>query len=83
MTFTAKPVSKNLIKYNSNELKESDADENEPIDTEFTERMADPDIYDNAIDLWWSDVQWEDEEHIVKANWLRTHNNKLMTKVFT
>ena len=64
-------------------MEESDAEENEPIDIEFTEWKTDPDIYDIAIDLWWLDVKGEDEEHIVKANWLRTHNNKLMTKVFT
>ena len=68
MTSTANRVSKNLIEYYCNSLEESVAEENEPIDIEFTERMDNIDIYDIAIDLWWSDVKGEDEEHIAKAN---------------
>ena len=41
---TGLPVAKALIKYNSNCLEEKDEVEKEPIDIEFTEQKADPEM---------------------------------------
>ena len=70
MASNAKPVVRNWIEYNSNNLEGSDDEEKEPIDIEFTEQKTDLDSYENAIDFRWSDVQGEDEEHIAKANFI-------------
>ena len=35
---TGRPVAKTLIKYNSNDLKENNKEEKEPINIEFTEQ---------------------------------------------
>ena len=41
---TGFPISKTLIKYNSNSLDENNEIEKEPIDIELTEQIADPEM---------------------------------------
>ena len=53
MDSTAKPVTNNLIKYNSNGLEENEGEEKDPIDIEFTEQKADSENDENAIDFKW------------------------------
>ena len=60
MLATGRPVSKTLIKYNSNSLEENDEEEKEPIDLEFAEQKTDPYNEEIAIDFRWLDVQEED-----------------------
>ena len=37
---------------------------------------------ENVNDFWWSDVQEDDEEDIVFANFIENYKNKLMRKKF-
>ena len=48
----------------SNKSEENNGEEKKTIDIKFTEQMADPENYGNAIDFLWSDVQGEVEEDI-------------------
>ena len=48
---TSPPVSKTLIKYNSNGLEENDEEENEPIDIELNDQKTDHYNDENAIDF--------------------------------
>ena len=41
---TGGPITKTLIKYNSNSLEENDEKEKEPIDLEFAEQKANPEM---------------------------------------
>ena len=47
------PVSKNLIKYNNNNLEENYEAEKNEIDIEFTDQNTYPEYNDYAIDLRW------------------------------
>ena len=49
---TGRPVSKTLIKYSSNSLEENDEEEKEPIDIEFTEQNADPEMMKMLLTLY-------------------------------
>ena len=48
---TGLPVSKTLIKYNSNSLEANDEEEKEPIHIEFTEQIADSEMMKMLLTL--------------------------------
>ena len=75
---TGRPITKTLIKYNSNSSEENDDEEKAPIDIEFTEQKAGP---ENVIDFRWSNVHKEDEENIALAKFIENYKSKLMKKI--
>ena len=80
---TGRPVAKNLIKYNNNNLEENDEEEKEPINIELTDKKTDHYNDENSIDSKWSDLTEEDEEDIALANFIESlKKSKLMRTFF-
>ena len=78
---TGLPLSKTLVKYNSNNLEENE-EEKEPIDIELTkEKKADPYNDENAFKFKWSGVQ-EDEEDIALANFNESLKKQFDKEIF-
>ena len=78
---TGFPVAKTLIKYNSNNLKENEEEEKEPIDIEFTEQKQ-------ILKLW--KCYWLKMIRCTKrrqgryclANFIENYKNKMMRIIF-
>ena len=48
---TGRPVAKTLIKYSRNNFRENDKEEKEPIEIEFTEQKAGPEVMKMLLTL--------------------------------
>ena len=79
---TGRSVAKTLIKYNCYNFEENDEEENEPINIELTKQKTDPYNNENAIDFRLSDVQEEDEEDIVLANFIESLQKQTDEEIF-
>ena len=79
---TGRPVTKTLIKYNSNSLEENDEEDKDPINIELTEQKTDPYNDEYAIDSKLSDLIEEDEKDIALANFIWACKSKLMRNLF-
>ena len=63
-------------------MEENDEEEKEPIDTEFTERKADPESDENAFDFRLSDVQGEEVNDIANTNFIESLKSKRWEEFF-
>ena len=77
-----KASSLNLI-YKSNRSEENDKDGKEPIDIELTVQKADPENDENEIEFRLSSVHGEDEQDIVKANYIESIQKQTDEENFT
>ena len=69
--------------FNSNNSKENDEEEKEPINTEFTEQKTEPYNDENAIEFRWSGVKEEDEEDIALTNFIECLQKKTDEEIFS
>ena len=79
---TGSPVTKTLIKYNSNSLEENDEEDKDPINIQLTEQKTDSYNDEYAIDSKLSDLIEEDEKDIALANFIWACKSKLMRNFF-